>query len=360
LPLHRFLSLLESRAEFSCPSRLLDESIDAPARRALCEAGVLVPGGPITWYPCAQRFRGCRRTVAADGARLHLLCDRPGGGCPAEILDAQGQDEHVLDEAALVRVVQKLFDIAEQPVRRDGHDEALWLGQARPGDPHVWLWLRPREPDFAFWLRRLEDTLSGSAALVLVPTPAFIHPDTFDRYGAGQPIRVVHLSRSLTLVDGRFVRAEAAGPAPARALWQPGALVERRGTIVRLPAGTTWRDVTIEYVNDDVVAVRVGQELPVRVTAAELGLVHEATGAAGDRWQLLVALCAERGTCTRGAVGAASMDAFKKRVHRLAARLCEVFGLRDLPLHVDSETESVRADFHALPEPRRTTARRRS
>ena len=259
-----------------------------------------------------------------------------------------------------MRVVQELFEVAGQGVRRDARGQALCLGSPRPGDPHVWLWLRPREPEFAFWLRWLEDTLAGAPALVLVPTAALVHPDTFNRYGAGQPIQVVYLNRALTVADGRIVRGDGAAPAPVRALWQPGALVERRGTIVRVPAGMTWRDVTLEYVNDDVVAVRIANELPVRVTAAELGLVHEGTGAAGDLWQLLVALCADRGTCTRAAVSAASMDAFKKRVHRLAARLCEVFGLRDLPLHVDSETESVRADFQALPEPRRTTARRRS
>src|ERR1700734_3299286 len=84
LLLHRFFSHLESRPEFTFPSRLLADAIGAEAEGALCEASVLVPQGPATWYPCARGLRGCRRMVAADGARLHLLCGRSSGGCAAE------------------------------------------------------------------------------------------------------------------------------------------------------------------------------------------------------------------------------------------------------------------------------------
>jgi hypothetical protein len=357
LPLHRFLSLLESRSEFAYPTRLLADAIGTDAERALCDAGVLAPRGTTAWYPCAKGLRGCRRVVAAEGTRLHVLCGRSSGECATETLGAEDLGQHILEESALVRLLQQLFEVDGQAVRGEGRGQPLCIGKS-DGGCDVWLWLRPREPEFAIWMSHLENRPRGARALVLVPTGARIYTDTFERYGPSQPITVVYLDRALTVVDGRVVRSAPATEASARVPWPADTLVERRGARLNVPAGIGWSHIVIEYVNDDVVAVRVGALSPVRLTAAELGLTHVSNGRASELWRLLVALCEGHGTCTRANVGT-SIDALKTRVRRLSDQLCRVFRLPDLPLHVDSATESVRADFRAAPETRRAATRRR-
>jgi len=358
LLLHRFFSFLESRPELTFPSRLLADAIGAEAEGALCRAAVLVPQGPATWYPCARGLRGCRRIVAADGAHLHLLCGRVSGGCATEILPAEGLGQHGLDEPALVRLLQRLFGVDGQAARSEGRGQPIWLGRSLGGHPEVWAWLRPSEPAFAVWMGDLEERARGRPALVLVPTPACIHAETFERYGPGQPVEVVHLDRALTVDGGEIVRAPAWGAQRARVPWAQDDVVVRTGVRLRVPAGVRWSHITIEYVTDDVVAVRIGAHPPVRLSAADLGLTRESTANVSHLWELLLALCAGNGTCTRGRVGASSLAALRVRATRLSSRLCTAFGMPDPPLHVDSQTQSVRADFVARPETRRASTRR--
>jgi hypothetical protein len=141
--------------------------------------------------------------------------------------------------------------------------------------------------------------------------------------------------------------------------WQPSTIVDRPSARLHVPAGVGWSHIAIEYVDDDVVAVRIGARSPVRLSAAELGLTQESNGRVSLQWNLLLALCEGHGTCTCAAAGTPTMEAFKTRVARLSQQLCEVFQIRELPLHVDSKAQSVRADFRAAPETQRSATRRR-
>ncbi len=357
--LHRFFSLLESRSEFTYPSPLLADGIGPEAAQALCRAGVLGPAGPATWYPCARRFRDCRRTVATGGEELHVLCGRASGGCPAEVFPAADLGQHGLDESALLRLLQRLFGVEGQPARREGRGQPMGLGRSLGGDCDVWAWLRPEEPVFTVWMGELEPRAPGKRALVLVPTHARIRTETFERYGPGQPIEVVHLDRALTLELGEIVRTARPAERAARVPWTQEPVVTRPGASLRVPAGVRWSHITFEYVDDDVVAMRVGAHAPRRLSAADLGLARESTAKGSRLWELLLALCAGSGVSTRRRIGASSLEALRvPRGARLSRRMCRAFGIPEPALHVDKQTESVRADFVALPETRRASTRR--
>jgi hypothetical protein len=360
LPLHQFFRLLESRPEFTCPSRLLGDVVGPAAEEALCQARVLGPKGPATWYACARGLRTCRRTVAADRAQLHLLCGRASGDCPPEIVAAEEYGQHALDEPALVRLLQRLFGVDGQPPRIEGRGQPIRLGRSPGGDCEVWAWLRPFEPAFANWMGDLENrmhTKQRRRALVLVPTHARIYNHTFERYGPGQPVEVVYLDRALT-VDGHQIVRTPPRPGPtARVPWSAPVL-DRQGARLRVAAGVRWSHITIEYVNDDTVAVRVGAHPPTRMSAADLGLKRELGGKPPPLWELLLALCAGNGTCSRRGAGAYNLGALRTTASRLSKRLSAVFGIVEPALHVDKRTESVRSDFLARPETRRSSTRR--
>ena len=359
LPLHDFFSQLESRPELTFPSRLLAAAIGPDAERSLCQAHVLEPKGPATWYTCARRFRGCRRTVAVDGEQLHLVCGRPSGDCPTEIEPASDLGQHALDEAALLRLLQRLFGVAGQSPRAEGRGEPLHLGR-EPGDHReVWLWLRPHEPLFAMWLGDLESRTQGEGrALVLVPTSKRIYQHTFQRNGPGQPVEVLCLDRALAIDGLAIVRAPPPAARPVGVPWSHGAYVERRGVRLRVPAGVRWPHIFIEYVNGDTVAVRFGVSSSVRLSAADLGLRSEMEGKSSPLWDLLIALCLGNGKCSRAAISAPNVGVLRTRATRLSKHLCAVFGLEEPPLHVHKRTQTVHADFLARPETRRSSTRR--
>jgi hypothetical protein len=358
MPLRRFLALVESRPEFRYPSRLLAAAIGSEqARDALCASGVLVPDGLASWYPCAHGRRSCTRSVAVSEGRAEVRCGRLPEECAPESFQQGELGQHTFNELGLIATLQPLFGVEGQPVFRERQGQVFWLGRsAAEGGALVWLWLRPREPGFSLWMRELEDR--GGRARVLVPTAAGIYTQTFDRYGPGQPVSIVHLDRALSVDGKRIVRVSEASEERARLPWPIAQPVQRTPARVHTPAGTQWRQIAIEFVNDDVVAIRVGDADPVRLTAAELGLTRATNGETNEQWRLLVALCAGSGTCERRSVGAASVDVLITRATRLGARLCDVLGIEGNPLHVSSRDETVTSDFRALPDTRRELARR--
>ncbi len=288
---------------------------------------------------------------------LTLLCGQTERRCPAETVAAADCGQHALDEGALVRLIQELFGVATEASRREGRGQPIWLGGARASYSEVHLWLRPQEPDFSDWLAELVARRGESSrSLVLVPTSRRVRVDTFERHGPGQPVEIVHLDRALALDGARVVRTSP-NPVPVRVPW-PEEPVAARGLRLRLPAGVRWAHITIEHVEDDILGIRVGAHPPVRVTAAELGLTRGTSGRLSDLWELLRALCDDGGTTTRARVGAPNVNALRVQASRLSDRLCTAFGIAQSPLHVEAETETVRADFVALPEPRRTLRRR--
>jgi hypothetical protein len=360
LSFNRFLSMLEKHPELTIPSRVLAEVLDPEPALALCAAGVLAPAGPATWYPCARRLRSCRRTVAVDGAELHLLCGRGDGRCDPEVVPAREYGQHALDEAALVRVLQDLFGTTGDTPRREGCGQPLWLGRTPGGAVELWLWLRPQEPDFSDWVGDLGQRHGRpERTLVLVPTDRHIRIDTFPRHGPGQPVQIVDLHGALALDGGRIV-VRVSRPAQEPVLWSDDATSAQVGmtTRLRVPPGVRWSHITIEHIENDFLGVRVGAHPPIRVTAAELRLTRESTGKLSDLGVLLCALCADGGRTTRAAVGAPNVRALRVQATRLSDVLCAAFGIRATPLHVDGKTETVYADFIALPEPRRTLRRR--
>lgn len=359
LPLRLFFSLLETREPLTVPSCLLDRAVGAEAAAALCHARVLAPKGPATWYPCARDLRGCRRTVAIDRDNLQLLCGRPFGSCETETVPAAELGQHALDELALVRLLQRLFGVEGQSPRSEGRGQPIWLGRRPGGSCDVWLWLRPSEPAFAMWMGELETrTLDASRALVLVPTPRHIYSHTFERYGAGQPLEVVHLERALAIEGCEIIRAPLSARPIAPLPRTLGPRVDRQGTRLRVPVGVRWSHITFEYVDDRTVAVRIGADSPTRLTALDLGLKHGVDGEPAALWELLLAICAGNGTCSRGSVRAPNLGALRTQATRLSKRLCAVFGIAQAPLHVDRGTQSVTADFLARPETRRSSTRR--
>ncbi|MGH7294548.1 MAG: hypothetical protein ACRELB_06440 [Polyangiaceae bacterium] len=359
--LHHFFRLLESRPEFTVPSRLLADAIGRAAEEALCHAHVLGPSGPATWYPCARRLRFCRRTVAlsADGAQAHLFCGRSSGECPAEIEPVSELGQHALNEGELVRLLQRLFGVAGQSPRSEGRGQPMLLGRTPGARREVWLWLRPDEPAFGIWMGELESrALDGLRALVLVPTSRRVHAHTFERYAPGQPVEVTYLDSALTVDGLAIVRAAAPAGPPLRVPCLDGPFVERSGVRLRVPAGVGWAHIFIEYVNGDTIAVRFGASAPVRLSAADLGLKREMDGKASQLWELLLALCLGSGTCSRIDLNAANVGVLRTRATRLSKHLCAVFNLEEPPLHVHRRTQTVRADFHARPETRRSSTRR--
>jgi hypothetical protein len=362
LLLHEFLSKLETVADFTCPTELLDEYLkSSDARRALCEARILVPAGRATWYKCARDLRGCRRTVAveaADDTRLHLVCGSASHACPIEAWTAPDLPQHALDELALLDLLQRLFGVRGRPIRRDGRG-AAWLGRTATGDRDLYALLRPNEPAFSHWMRDLEQLSTHGRSLVLVPTDRHIRADTFDRYGPGQRHELVHLDRALTISGGRIARAEPPPPARASQPSLPATDALRSGIRWRVPPGTRWSQIAFEYVDDDVVAVRIGDRTPVRMSAGDLGLTRRSTGGPSYRWKLLLALCAGEGTATLAAVGADNLAVLRSRAWRLSMSLCDVFAMVDSPLHVEADTRSVRSDFIARSETLRTRSHRK-
>jgi hypothetical protein len=401
---HHFLASLESRSrELSYPSRLLVSVLGPQVSTALCQAGVLRPSGLATWYTCAREDRECRRTVAADGLELHLVCGQPLRSCPTEIAPAVwypcprllpgcrralrvdgpelhlscGQPsgdckteivpsaelgQHALDEDALVKLLQHLFGVEAHRPRTDGRRRATWLGCLPGGHRDVWLWLRPREPAFSTWMGAAEarSRESGHWAFVLVPTGKHVPAHTFERYGRGRPVEIVYLDRVLALEAGEIVLAEApvdSTPAP-RVPGKPGPLVERPGVRIHVPAGLRWSHIAIEYVNDTTLCVRIGTYPPQRLTPPDLSLKLEVGGDHTVLWQLLLALCAGNGVCSSGAAHSSTLYVLRKRTSRLARRLRRAFGMDDLPLHVDGRSLTVRADFIARPETLRASTRR--
>jgi len=345
--LRRFLELVESRHEIRYPTRFLADGVGGiAAADALCASGVLAPAGTATWFPCGQGRHACRRTVSTSEAGLRATCGRSPSACEVLTFDSGDLTEHVFVELAFVALLQELFD-AQGAIFRERH--ALWLGRsASESRAGVWLWLRPEEPHFTVWMREVEDR--GARALVLVPTPSYTYAETFDRYGPGQPVSIVYLDRSLSIADGRIVRASRDAP-PARVPWPPRRRVERSIARVRTTAGTVWRQITIKLVDGDVVAIRVGEQAPVHLSALELGMVRaNGTGEHSDLWHLLRALCEGSGTCTRAGVFATSMDVLTTRARRLGARLSEILGIEGNPLHVSNRDQTVSSEFRAVPE----------
>jgi hypothetical protein len=299
--------------------------------------------------------------VAADRAQLHLVCGHSWADCATEIVAAEEYGQHAVDERALLHLLQRLFGVEGQSVRSEGRGQPIRLGSTSGGECEVWAWLRPSEPAFANWIGDLETRARGKhRARVLVPTPRRIYSHTFERYGPGQPVEVVHLDQALTIVGREIVPSPSRGRHGTRVPWADAVVVARPGARLRVAAGVRWSHITIEYVNDDTVAVRVGARSPVRISSADLGLRAD-SGAAAKRpqpWELLLALCAGNGSCSRGSVGAPDLGALRTRATRLSKLLCAVFGIADAPLHVDGRSQSVRADFLALPETRRERSRR--
>jgi hypothetical protein len=253
--------------------------------------------------------------------------------------------------------VKALFVVDRETVRREGRGQPLGLGRTPGRAEDLYLWLRPTEPEVSDWIAdRLHQRLRPERTLLLVPTPRLVRVDTFERHGPGQPVEIVHLERALTVDGGQIVRV-ASGAPPLRLPW-PTEPVLGRGIRLQVPAGVRWPHITIEHVDDDILGVRIGAHPPVRVVAAELGLTRETSGKLSDLWVLLRTLCEDGGTTTRARVRAPNVNALRIQATRLSELLCAAFGIPDTPLHVEGRTETVRADFVALPEPRRTTRRR--
>ncbi|HEY1697941.1 MAG TPA: hypothetical protein VGG39_37535 [Polyangiaceae bacterium] len=325
----------------------------AAAADALTASGVLAPVGPPTWFPCRHGRPGCRQSVSCSDKTLTTRCGRSTPECEALVLDARGIAAHGFVELAFAALLQQLFDAGTSAIFRER--DVLLLGRSfSEAGALVWLWIHPQESRFSLWMH--EQERRAARALVLVPTGETLHQETFERYGAGRPVSIVHLDRVLTIDSGRIVRRQEVN-APARVPWQPRQ-VERTVARVRTPAGTTWREIAIEYVDADVVGIRVRDFEPIRLTAGELGLTRVRTAQLSDQWHLLRGLCEGSGTCTRAQVGAPSMDVLSKRAGRLGAQLAFVLDMATNPLHLDTSNETVSSEFRAHPEPLRTASRR--
>ncbi len=92
------------------------------------------------------------------------------------------------------------------------------------------------------------------------------------------------------------------------------------------PAGATWRDVEICFLDTQTVAVRVGTEHG-RYTYAQMGMADGRTAAPTEQWKLLHLLAESHGWLDWGNRGASRR--LKKRCERLVADLRGVFGIED-------------------------------
>ena len=277
--MRRFLRHLEGSPKMAGPQHVLAQRIGAEAVAALLHEGVLTPAGSANALPCPRGYGGCHRIVARHpGQRLPYLalCGAATTECISEPMSEEQVAQVALSMPALLGLLRRLLAIDGTSVD-ETHDSAFSfeLG-AREGRPVVFC-RGPREPELGRLRRRRPD------ALVVVPSSSHVFTSThrlFDYKSAKAPL--LSLDNLLFIEDGR-VRAAGVPKASLRC----GRLV--------VPRGTSWREVEMYALNDDVVAIRVGDAAPVACTPGDLGMVREWDRRSTVHWQSFLALCAGRG-----------------------------------------------------------------
>ncbi|HEX3343633.1 MAG TPA: hypothetical protein VHS09_03630 [Polyangiaceae bacterium] len=297
-----------------------------------------------------------------EAGRLYLSASElvPLGRALLAALRADGvvrdEDPGMVDVSApdLARLLRALHGARARgtplPATLDGRPVVLgWILEAA-GDRELVLLAQPGHG--------LAPALARTGpARVLVPTARALSPALRAAHAPGALVELEALEETLVLRGGSVAR-RGGPPLPKERMRRERA---RRGPTAevvapiprvatpppRFPGVGRWEDVRICLVDKNLVRVDVARR-SYRCTPHDLGMAHPRSRKATRVWEALVELCEHKGVFKTRRFG--GIDATKKLVSRLRARLREVFGLEPSPFYRYRNSHGWRVRFTARPD----------
>jgi hypothetical protein len=335
------LSLFEDSHDCKELSQSFPAAIGEEAFDILRAAGVLEPAGPGDRFPCPGFGNACPRTIVetphSKRSPFRAVCSDASPACAYEFLTEQQIQTHALNRRAWVALLRRLFGL-EGAIAYDGnHGHGVWQIGTR-GNADLFLARKPEA--LALWPFLTARESLAQRTVILVPTRRGIEAALGQRFAHGKHVELAFLEQSLVLRDGNIgVVASPFGPATTP---EPTCTTG----LVRLPAGTGWRDVRFYRVDGHTLSVRAG-DFHRRVSYVDLGMASTKNREPTKQWNLLLALCERRGEMPR--TPQADADAVKKQVSLLRTQLRRTLGIQDNPFEPYEPRRGWRPKFSAFP-----------
>jgi len=200
-------------------------------------------------------------------------------------------------------------------------------------------------------LRSVVDHLVASfdgAFILLVPTLRFCDA-MMEQALRARSARLLALEEIVQASNGNRLTAPLslgellASDAPAGRALMHGPAVVRFNT----PAGCSWGDIEIRFLDGHTVSVRAGDRREV-FNYTQMGMASKKNAGPTVLWGLLQQLAENRGTLAWRSAGADRRN--PKRIERLGKALKAFFGLAEGPFHKYEKKTGWRAKFRVLPE----------
>ena len=310
------------------PANELASSIDCPS-----------PGGD-----------GCpRRVVDHGGGQFVAVCGDSPRNCDNIKLTKADIVIHRIDEAVLCQGIAAALSLSAPAATGTGQPRILHVGDFEPiaGKRFpVYLAIQVEADSLEPLAVRLWG-VAGKSFILLTPTRRSVEMDLAEKL-AGWKSRTAALADLLDGNGATFAATEAALTLVAefRAAVLP-AEETKAGMRFPTPAGATWGDVTIKFLDGHRVSIRCKTESRV-FNFTEMGFSGRKNAEFDVQWKLLQALALGHGQI--GWKSGSADPKNKKRKQTLNERLGTFFGIDGEAITWDKEAGVYRCHFTLLPE----------
>lgn len=310
------------------PTGELADSVDCPS-----------PGGV-----------GCpRRVVDHGGGRLVAVCGDSPRNCDDLPLTRTDIVIQRIDEAVLCQGIAGALGLSSPAAIGTGQPGIMHVGDFEPVAGRrfpVYLALQLEQEALEPLANRLWG-VANTSFILLTPTRRSVDMGLAEKM-AGWKSRAAVLADLLDRNGATFAATEAARSllADFRAAVLP-ADETKAGIRFPTPAGATWGDITIKFLDGHRVSIRCKTESGV-FNFTEMGFSGRKNAEPNLQWQLLQALALEHGQI--GWKSGSADPKNKKRKQTLNERLGAFFGIEGEAIAWDKEAGVYRCIFTLLPE----------
>ncbi len=293
---------------------------------------------------------GCPRRVVDHGnGEIVAVCGDSPRNCDTVKLTRTDIVIHRLDEKALCGMLTKALGLSAPAAIGTGQAGVLHVGDFEPIAGRrfpVHLFIQGDAQSLGDLASRLW-AATTTAFILLTPTRQQVALDLAEKL-AGWKARVAALSDLLVWNGSAFVATEAATTMLTEFR---AAVMPDDGTVNKerfpTPAGASWGDVSIKFVDGHSVSVRCKSESGV-FNFTQMGMVDRRNGEPDVQWALLYSLAAGHGQISWRSGSADAKN--KKRKQTLNERLTAFFGIRGEATVWDDGAKVYRCCFVLLPE----------
>ena len=313
----------------------------------------LRPSGTLaSSHPCTERRPcECAHAVVEHGPEDIVAVCRCGHGCTTFPLNRSEIAVYELDRTAFDQVVAGAFNLMGEPHTENGLHQTTRIGVYSPYAGFrftVYLTIQMEPDDFHHGVSGLASR-TDEPFVLLAPTRDLCTSRT-EQVLANRKSAFIPLEEALDLAGRRKLRLRRLLDDILASFWTVHLPApEDDGSMIFFPTppDATWSDVSIRFVDNHTVSIRVKSETR-KLHYAQMGMANKKNGNPTVQWDLLDNFAEERGLLDWNSRHADPRN--QKRRENLARNLRSFFRIEGDPFHLTDDGKGWQARFRISPD----------